>query len=131
MGGDHGLRSSLPAAVSSLQQYPQLHIALIGAAQLIRRELDNIARPLGEISERFEIIDAAEAVAADERPAAALRHKTQSSMRIALDKLAAGEVDAVVSAGNTGALMAMSLFVLKTLPGIDRPAICVLTNAID
>jgi glycerol-3-phosphate acyltransferase PlsX len=124
MGGDHGLRSSLPAAVSSLQQYPQLHIALIGAAESIRRELDNIAHALGANSARLQIIDASDVVEADERPAAALRHKKQSSMRIALDKLAVHEVDAVVSAGNTGALMAMGLFVLKTLPNIDRPAIC-------
>jgi phosphate acyltransferase len=123
MGGDFGLRSSLPAAVNSLQQYPHLHIVLIGAAQAIRRDLAQLDAQSAD-SARLEIVDAAEVVDADEKPSAALRHKTRSSMRIALDKLAAGEVDAVVSAGNTGALMAMGSFVLKMLPGIDRPAIC-------
>lgn len=124
MGGDHGLRSSLPAAVNSLQQSPHLHIVLVGAAELIRRELAADASAFEKISARCEIVDAPEVVAADERPSSALRHKTRSSMRIAMDLLAARRVDAIVSAGNTGALMAMGLFVLKTLPNIDRPAIC-------
>ncbi len=124
MGGDHGLRSSLPAAVNSLQQFPHLHIVLIGAEQAIRRELAAFTNVLGANSARIEIVDATQVVDAEERPAAALRHKTQSSMRVAMDLLAARSVDAMVSAGNTGALMAMGLFALKTLPNIDRPAIC-------
>jgi glycerol-3-phosphate acyltransferase PlsX len=124
MGGDHGLRSSLPAAVSSLQQFPQLHIVLIGVAELIRLELNKLISAQDANSARLEIVDAPEVVGADERPVSALRYKTQSSMRIAMDMLAARSVDAMVSAGNTGALMAMGLFVLKTLPNIDRPAIC-------
>lgn len=124
MGGDHGLRSSLPAAVNSLQQFPHLHVVLVGAAESIRRELTSHSPAFAQVSARCTIVDATEVVAADERPSSALRHKAGSSMRIALDRLAAREVDAVVSAGNTGALMAMGLFVLRTLPGIDRPAIC-------
>lgn len=124
MGGDHGLRSSLPAAVTSLQQNPHLHVALIGDAEAIRRDLAADAATFAAVAGRCEIVDAAEVVAADERPSSALRHKTRSSMRIAIDLLAAQRVDAVVSAGNTGALMAMGLFALKTLPNIDRPAIC-------
>jgi glycerol-3-phosphate acyltransferase PlsX len=124
MGGDHGLRSSLPAAVNSLQQFPHLHIVLVGAAESIRLELAAHGLAFEQVSTRCTIVDAAEVVAADERPSSALRYKTRSSMRIALDRLAAREVDAVVSAGNTGALMAMGLVLLKTLPEIDRPAIC-------
>lgn len=124
MGGDHGLRSSLPAAVNSLQQFPHLHVVLVGVAESIRRDLTAYAAAFEQVSARCTIVDAPEVVAADERPSSALRYKTRSSMRIALDQLAAHEVDAVVSAGNTGALMAMGLVLLKTLPEIDRPAIC-------
>lgn len=124
MGGDHGLRSSLPAAVNSLLQYPHLHVALVGDAAAIRHALAADTATFTRVSDRCDIVHAADVVAADERPSSALRHKTQSSMRIAVDLLAAHRVDAVVSAGNTGALMAMGLFALRTLPGIDRPAIC-------
>ncbi len=117
MGGDFGLRSSLPAAINSLERFPQLTLSLIGNAAQIRAELP-------AIHPRATIIDAVQTVEMDDRPAHALRRKTQSSMRIAIDLLAQGEVDAVVSAGNTGALMAMGLLVLKTLPEIERPAIC-------
>ena len=117
MGGDFGLRSSLPAAINCLERFPQLTLCLIGNAEQIRAELP-------AIHSRATIIDAAQTVEMDDRPAHALRRKTQSSMRIAIDLLAQGEVDAVVSAGNTGALMAMGLLVLKTLPDIERPAIC-------
>jgi len=120
MGGDHGLRASFPAAISSLQQYPQLEIVLVGAADAIASELDKarIASP------RITVLAAEQVVEMSERPSQALRYKTRSSMRLALDLLAAGEVAAVVSAGNTGALMAMGSVLLRTLPGIDRPAIC-------
>jgi glycerol-3-phosphate acyltransferase PlsX len=120
MGGDHGLRVSLPAAISSLQQFPHLHIALVGAADAIAHELGS----LGFSSDRIAVIPAEDVVTMTDRPSHALRHKVRSSMRIAVDLLAAGEVAAVVSAGNTGALMAMGAVLLKTLPGIDRPAIC-------
>lgn len=117
MGGDFGLRSSLPAAINSLERFPQLSVSLIGNAEQIRAALP-------ALHPRATIIDAAQTVEMDDRPAHALRRKTQSSMRIAIDLLAQNEVDAVVSSGNTGALMAMGLLVLKTLPGIERPAIC-------
>lgn len=117
MGGDHGLRSSLPAAVNCLHQFPQLEIVLVGAAA-------DIERTLGTRSPRLHVVDASQVVEMQDRPAQALRQKPQSSMRIAIDLLAEAKVDAVVSAGNTGALMAMGLLVLKTLPGIERPAIC-------
>ncbi|MFT3931368.1 MAG: phosphate acyltransferase PlsX [Spongiibacteraceae bacterium] len=117
MGGDFGLRSSLPAAINCLERFPQLTISLIGNAEQIRMALPTLPA-------RATIIDASQTVEMDDRPSHALRRKTQSSMRIAIDLLAQGEVDAIVSAGNTGALMAMGLLVLKTLPDIERPAIC-------
>lgn len=117
MGGDFGLRSSLPSAINCLERFPQLTISLVGNAEQMRAEL-SVLHP------RAIIIDASQTVEMDDRPSHALRRKTQSSMRLAIDLLAQGEVDAVVSAGNTGALMAMGLLVLKTLPGIERPAIC-------
>lgn len=117
MGGDFGLRSSLPAAIRCLERFPQLTVHLIGNAE-------QISAALPAIHPRATIVDAAQTVEMNDRPAHALRRKTQSSMRIAIDLLAQGEVDAVVSSGNTGALMAMGLLVLKTLPAIERPAIC-------
>jgi glycerol-3-phosphate acyltransferase PlsX len=120
MGGDHGLRVSLPAALASLQQFPHLHVALVGAADAIRRELDSAP----DLGARISVVTAEQVVDMSEKPSAALRHKVRSSMRVALDLLAAKEVAAVVSAGNTGALMAMGAFALERLPGIDRPAIC-------
>ena len=117
MGGDLGLRSSLPAAVNSLQRFPHLHLTLVGAATQIQSAL-------GSLPPRLSILDAEQVVEMSDRPSTALRHKTRSSMRVALDLLATHEIDAVVSGGNTGALMAMGLYVLKNLPGIDRPAMC-------
>lgn len=117
MGGDFGLRSSLPAAINCLARFPQLHLTLIGNAAQIHAELSSLPA-------RATIVDAAQIVEMSDRPVQALRQKTQSSMRVAIDLLARREVDGVISAGNTGALMAMGLLVLKTLPGIDRPAIC-------
>lgn len=117
MGGDFGLRSSLPAAINCLARFPQLHVTLIGNAAQIHAELSSLPA-------RVTIVDAAQIVEMSDRPVQALRQKTQSSMRVAIDLLARREVDGVISAGNTGALIAMGLLVLKTLPGIDRPAIC-------
>lgn len=122
MGGDFGLRSSLPAALNCLERFPQLHVILIGNAEQIRAALLRAAHSASP--DRVTIVDAEQTVEMSDRPAKALRQKTQSSMRVAIDMLAQDEADAVVSAGNTGALMAMGLLVLKTLPGIERPAIC-------
>ncbi len=120
MGGDHGLRVSLPAAIASLQQIPHLHLVLVGAQLAVQAELDR----LHFSSERVRIVDAEQVVEMTERAGSALRHKPRSSMRLAIDLLADGGVDGVVSAGNTGALMAIGAVRLKTLPGIERPAIC-------
>lgn len=119
MGGDHGPSVTVPAAVRFLTDHPQAHVILVGRDEAIRPHLGAAAE-----SGRLTIVHAAEVVAMDESPALALRNKKDSSMRVAINLVKAGEADACVSAGNTGALMAISRFVLKMLPGIDRPAIC-------
>ena len=118
MGGDNGPSVCVPAAQEMCNRYPELHLILVGRSEDIEPLLN------GSISsERLRIVDAREIVMMDEPPADALRKKKNSSLRIAIDLVKTEEADACVSAGNTGALMATARFVLKTLPGIDRPAI--------
>jgi len=120
MGGDHGARVTVPAAIERSRLDPQCRFILVGLEDAIRAELTRAGVATGD---RFEIRHASEIVAMDEPPANALRGKKDSSMRVAINLVKNGEAQACVSAGNTGALMAISRFVLKTLPGIDRPAI--------
>ncbi|HPE59270.1 MAG: phosphate acyltransferase PlsX [Thiothrix sp.] len=122
MSGDHGLSAVVPAALAALKDFDDIYLILVGDEQQVREALKQYGEA-GE-SERLQIRHASEVVAMDELPAAALKKKKDSSMRVAINLVQAGEADAVVSAGNTGALMATARFVLKTLPGIDRPAIC-------
>lgn len=119
MGGDFGLRTSLPAVIHCLNLHSFLEIVLVGDRPAITQALSKLDFP-----PRLTIRHASQVVAMDEKPSVALRKKMDSSMRVALDMLACHDVDAVVSAGNTGALMAMGRLLLKTLPGIERPAIC-------
>jgi glycerol-3-phosphate acyltransferase PlsX len=120
MGGDHGAHVTVPAALDFVRRVGDARIVLVGLADVIDAELKRRgATPDG----RILVKAATEVVAMDEAPASALRGKRDSSMRVAVDLVKAGEADACVSAGNTGALMAISRFVLKMLPGIDRPAI--------
>ncbi|WP_298139371.1 phosphate acyltransferase PlsX [Acidiferrobacter sp.] len=120
MGGDHGPRVTISAALAFLKARPEACIALVGQPDAIGGELRRLA---AAPSERLQVVPASEVVRMDEPPAQALRTKRDSSMRVALNLLRDGRADACVSAGNTGALMAVAHFVLKTLPGIDRPAI--------
>lgn len=117
MGGDHGPRVTIPAVLSSLQKFPDLHIHLYGQ----RSKLDPFLSQ-SPASSRLKVIHADQYVANGERPTSALR-KRQSSMRLSLDAIREGQVAGMVSAGNTGALVACSRYVLKTLLGIDRPAL--------
>ncbi|WP_095067404.1 phosphate acyltransferase PlsX [Pseudomonas sp. Irchel 3A18] len=119
MGGDFGPRNIVQASLACLTATPSLHLALVGQAPLIE---ELIARHSGVDRSRLHIVHASEVVTMDERPSQALRGKPDSSMRVALGLVADGQAQACVSAGNTGALMALSRLVLKTLPGIDRPA---------
>ena len=120
MGGDHGPAVTVPAALSFLRSHPDAHAVLVGREEAIAPQL---GAALTEFAGRLRVRPAAEVVTMDDPPAIAMRTKKDSSMRVAIDLVKAGEADAAVSAGNTGALMAISRFVLKTLPGIDRPAI--------
>ena len=119
MGGDFGPHCIVPASIACLAESPSLHLVLVGQRSLLE---ELIGQHAGVDRSRLHIEHADEVIAMDERPAQALRGKPQSSMRIALELLRDGRVQACVSAGNTGALMALSRYVLKTLPGIDRPA---------
>ena len=121
MGGDHGPAIVAPAALEALRRYPELHLILVGDEGEMRAALGSATPPLAE---RFTLRHTTQKVEMHEKPSSALRLKRESSMRIALDLVKDGSAAACVSAGNTGALMAMARFVLKTLPGIDRPAIC-------
>jgi glycerol-3-phosphate acyltransferase PlsX len=120
MGGDHGPSVTVPAALSFLRDHPQARVIFVGQEALIRPLLASA----DALSGRYRIQHASEVVAMDESPAMALKSKKDSSMRVAANLVKAGDASACVSAGNTGALMAISRFVLKMLPGIDRPAIC-------
>ncbi len=125
MGGDFGLRVSLPAAVNAVRKSPELELTLVGQQTLIEQQLKQDFGDLNKsILEQIIVVDAPDEVTMCDKPSIALRHKKKSSMRIAVNLLHENRVDAVVSAGNTGALMAISCYVLKMLPGIDRPAIC-------
>ncbi len=120
MGGDHGVRVTVPAAVEWSRRDAQCRFLLVGLEDVIRAELARAGVAAGD---RLQVRHASEIVTMDEPPANALRGKKDSSMRVAIDLVKSGEAQACISAGNTGALMAISRFVLKTLPGIDRPAI--------
>ena len=119
MGGDFGPRSIVQACIASLSATPSLHLTLVGQPSLLE---ELIASHPAVDRARLTVTAASETIGMDEKPAVALRGKPDSSMRVALELLRDGKVQACVSAGNTGALMALSRHVLKTLPGIDRPA---------
>lgn len=122
MGGDHGLAVVIPAAVRAVQKNSNLHLILVGDQRRITSSLQKLGFAT-QGSSQISIEHAPEIVGMDELPSHALRNKKSSSMRIAINLVRDGRAQACVSAGNTGALMATARFVLKTLPGIDRPAI--------
>lgn len=121
MGGDHGPEVIVPAAVQALTAHPNLKLVLVGDKEileaLIAKHADAAKRP------RLMVQHASQQVGMDESPSQALRNKKDSSMRVAINLVKEGIAKACVSAGNTGALMATARFVLRTLPGVDRPAI--------
>jgi glycerol-3-phosphate acyltransferase PlsX len=121
MGGDHGPHVTVPAAVDYLRQNEDVNVVLVGRLDAIDVELRKLKTNAGS---RLTVQHATESVEMHESPATALRGKKDSSMRVAVNLVKDGTAQACVSAGNTGALMAISRFVLKTLPDIERPAIC-------
>ncbi|CAM8336120.1 phosphate acyltransferase PlsX [Candidatus Methylopumilus planktonicus] len=119
MGGDHGPSVTIPASINALSKYDQLHIILVGDKELIQTELQKNKYT----NTRLSIQHASEVVEMDESPQSALKNKKDSSMRVAINLIKEEKAQACISAGNTGALMATARYVLKMLPGIDRPAI--------
>src|ERR1700712_2401101 len=120
MGGDHGPAVTVPAAVNFVRSHPDAHLLLVGIEPAIRAQLKK-SKAVDE--PRLTVVPASEVVAMDDPVEVALRRKKDSSMRVALNLVKEGEAQTCISAGNTGALMAVSRCVLKTLPGIERPAI--------
>ncbi|MGB5275957.1 MAG: phosphate acyltransferase PlsX [Gammaproteobacteria bacterium] len=128
MGGDFGPEVVVPAAAKILSRRDQLRVILVGDEASVRAcaQKHHI-----QLDDRLSIQHASEVVEMSDEPAQAMRKKKDSSMRVAINLVKEGTADAVVSAGNTGALMAIAKFVLKTLPGIDRPAICTTIPSMD
>ncbi len=121
MGGDFGPAVTVPAALELLKEIGHLSINLVGDEQILTEVIGQYKASLGG---RLQITHASQQVEMSDLASHALRNKKDSSMRIAINLVKEGEAQACVSAGNTGALMATARFVLKTLPGVDRPAIC-------
>jgi glycerol-3-phosphate acyltransferase PlsX len=121
MGGDHGPSVTIPAAISFLKREPQAELILVGREEDLHAELK---KHNAGANPRLSVKNATEVVAMDDPVEVALRRKKDSSMRVAVELVKDGTANVCVSAGNTGALMAVSRYVLKTMPGVDRPAIC-------
>ncbi|MGR2766959.1 phosphate acyltransferase PlsX [Photobacterium ganghwense] len=120
MGGDFGPQVTVPASVQALLQFPELKVMLFGDQTLITSQLSLLNQTNHP---RIKIVHCDNVIANDTRPSQALRHSQGSSMRAALEAVSEGQADACISAGNTGALMALSRYILKQLPGVDRPAL--------
>lgn len=120
MGGDFGPQVTIPASLTCLEKNPELKLIMVGDEAVISPLL---ADALVKFQDRLSIQHASQVVEMDEPPQKALKNKKDSSMRVAINLVRDGQAQAIVSAGNTGALMAISRFVLKMIPGIDRPAI--------
>lgn len=120
MGGDHGPDVIVPASIKSLERHQNLQLILVGDEKVLTKTLSShnaLNHP------RIKTVFTSEVVEMDDLPSVALRSKKDSSMRVAINQVKLGAAQACVSAGNTGALMAIARFVLKTQPGVIRPAI--------
>ncbi|MGH8549903.1 MAG: phosphate acyltransferase PlsX [Methylococcales bacterium] len=120
MGGDYGPSVTVPAAIMALEESQDLRLILVGDEQILVEALHSIPENL---KNRVSVKHASQRVEMDDEPSKVLRNKKDSSMRVAINLVRDGIAGACVSAGNTGALMATARFVLKMIPGIDRPAI--------
>jgi glycerol-3-phosphate acyltransferase PlsX len=121
MGGDHGPSVTIPGALAFLKHQAEVDLILVGLEDQVRAELK---KHHADNNPRLKIKHATEVVAMDDPIEVALRRKKDSSMRVAIELVKDGQADVCVSAGNTGALMAISRYVLKTMADVDRPAIC-------
>ena len=125
MGGDHAPDVNLEASLAAAREWPDTEIILTGPADLLHGRLG------GDMPGNLRIVDAKEAIAADEEPVRAVRRKPDSSMVVAGRLVKEGAADAMVSSGNTGALMATGLLVIGRLPGIDRPGLAPMLPSLD
>lgn len=121
MGGDHGPSVTIPAAIAFANRQPEVELILVGLESALLAELKKCK---ADQHPRLSVVHASEMVEMDDPIEVALRRKKDSSMRVAIELVKEGKAQACVSAGNTGALMAVSRYVLKTMAGVDRPAIC-------
>ena len=121
-GGDFGFSVTINAGISALKTYDDLLINFVGDEAGIKNELNKNSSYLN-FADRINVTHASEVINMSDSPSVALRHKKDSSMRVAINLVKNGDADACVSAGNTGALMSIARFVLKTIKGVDRPAI--------
>ena len=121
-GGDFGFPVTVKAGINALSIYQDLHLHFVGDEKCIQNELNKHSF-YNSFLDRISITHASEVIDMSDSPSTALRHKKDSSMRVAINLIENGTVDACVSAGNTGALMSIARFVLKTIEGVDRPAI--------
>jgi glycerol-3-phosphate acyltransferase PlsX len=120
MGGDHGVNVTIPACIKFLHDYPDVKLVLVGDKESIYNKL---GQNLSAYSERIDVVHTTQVVGMDEPPQNAMRNKKDSSMRVAINLVHEKKANAIVSAGNTGALMATARYVLRTMENIDRPAI--------
>jgi glycerol-3-phosphate acyltransferase PlsX len=120
MGGDHAPQVTVEGAIETLKEHPDIEIILVGDTSRIEKELQGKKRfP----KDRLHLRHASEVISMDESPSYALRRKKDSSIKRAIELHKAGEAQAVVSAGHSGVAMALALFILGKVPGVDRPAI--------
>ena len=122
MGGDAGLEVTVPGAIAFLQQKTDVRLMMVGDESQVKSALTAAQAPM----DRIDIIHASQVVEMDEAPQLALKNKKDSSMRVAINQVKEGQAQAAISAGNTGALMALSMLRLRKLPGVNRPAIACL-----
>ena len=122
MSGDDGVASSVPGAIQALNKHQDLFLILVGNKTAIENFIPNDIKKLENT--RYNIIHTNELISMQDEVLTAIRSKKQSSMRLSIEAVNQNKADACVSAGNTGALMALSKIILKMLQGIDRPAIC-------
>jgi phosphate acyltransferase len=123
MGGDHAPEKIVQGAIKAIEQFSDIEIILVGNESKISQYLTN--------KERISIIHTEEVITGDDEPVRAVRRKKDASMVVAAREVAEGRADAIISAGNTGALVATGLFVVGRIPGIERPALAPTLPTID
>lgn len=123
MGGDHGVGVIVPACAQFAQRNPNAHLLLVGQEDVLRAAWKQQPQAASVPEAQITFVPASQVVAMDDSVEVALRHRKDSSMRVAIEQVRDKKADAAVSAGNTGALMAVARYLLKTMQGIDRPAI--------